>query len=1049
MRLIVLFFLSAALCQGQTVPKELEVFFDAQRVGFDRKGDRQVFEGDVVAIAAGTLILADHIELDRIKKTFEARGNILLISSQQVFTGDELHYDLDTGDFSLTKALLTANSEAEVKKIVESVLGVSPQEIEFEVNRQRWLQEIEGKKNAARAQYLKQYPNLSSSEKKEREAQYEILLREEAHIKGQENIAHFGIQSERYKQLQRRRQFWKDSQEKALMNNQNVLHLGYFRLQGKVIERIHQYEVRTTNGYLTPCFCAADESPAWAFQAEKINAQVEGYADLYNPVLEIKGVPVLYLPYLRIPAKSERQSGFLLPSITYDSLNGNIFSESLFLDIGKDQDATITTDYIEKRGFRLGAQYRHERGTYSGWETQVEGLQDRLQLGQKATRQTVSYQYEAGFKTAKTRYDAMTPTERANLNLQAPTIQDPGWWASMPQGKNCLDSSDPDACIASVLESLQGYSGGGRGKVQWKGQTFLAPRWSFMSQGNVVTDHRYTQDLYFTNLLDVFDPLLPQTFSKVHVQSHLDAENFYLGVGSHWGDQMLLNSRFSGYQNPLAVKLQSRFFSFGRSYLPHPIYGQADFTMRQLSYASDPAFQQNAPPGSQTFALSNGGWRRFRLQLMTPILTDKIFLLDAFSVGELRSISSQLQEYKTASAASPAKEPDLNREGSSLSSMRTVRFGLNLSLPMEGKMPLLAGENPDVQSWLEHRMTWKVTLSMRPFVVRRGQYGEIASEYTPDANGNLKPRDPYLTYFPSDLKNNIGTDYLPEQDFMFPHQKIILSTNHDWFLFDEGWNLTPKSVSKAGAASLSVREQAQQELTLGLDESIHNTRSLYNPKIGEWNINRYSLQRSNQQAPLSAQADIDYDWVKARQRKELQKDPQIPENALPQPWSELRSNVSSAWRNWTLALRSRFNLYSHTAVESIYTLTPPTVFDTTLTLGLGLENNLTADPVNGGFIARKTLTKTYGLRSTLIPHIETLFEYGNRTLYEVDAAREERVSAAMQYSSPSKCWGLKFSWLKEYEDPTWAGTYFAALIIRFFTYDREVGNLANRWNEPS
>ena len=110
--------MSADLCRGQPIPKGLEVFFDAQRVGSDKKGDLQIFEGDVVAMAAGTLILADHIELNRIKKTFEASGHILLISAQQVFTGDELHYDLDTGDFTLTEALLTANSEAEVKKVV-------------------------------------------------------------------------------------------------------------------------------------------------------------------------------------------------------------------------------------------------------------------------------------------------------------------------------------------------------------------------------------------------------------------------------------------------------------------------------------------------------------------------------------------------------------------------------------------------------------------------------------------------------------------------------------------------------------------------------------------------------------------------------------------------------------------------------------------------------------------------------------------------------------------------------------------------------------------
>ena len=49
-----------------------------------------------------------------------------------------------------------------------------------------------------------------------------------------------------------------------------------------------------------------DESPAWGFHAERIDAQSGGYIDFTDAVLKIKDIPILYLPRLKIPLKSER-----------------------------------------------------------------------------------------------------------------------------------------------------------------------------------------------------------------------------------------------------------------------------------------------------------------------------------------------------------------------------------------------------------------------------------------------------------------------------------------------------------------------------------------------------------------------------------------------------------------------------------------------------------------------------------------------------------------------------------------------------------------------
>src|SRR5690606_13254030 len=135
-----------------------------------------------------------------------------------------------------------------------------------------------------------------------------------------------------------------------------------------------------------PCKCEDDEKPAWGFQTDEATAQVGGYANLYHPVLMIKGIPVLYLPYLKIPIKSTRQSGFLLPTIGYESRSGNIISQPIYFALSDSSDATLTTYVSERRGTRLGLEYRFQQSEWSGWEILVEGMRDRLWMQERSRR---------------------------------------------------------------------------------------------------------------------------------------------------------------------------------------------------------------------------------------------------------------------------------------------------------------------------------------------------------------------------------------------------------------------------------------------------------------------------------------------------------------------------------------------------------------------------------------------------------------------------------------------------------------------------------------
>ena len=98
-----------------------EVIFDARGTSFTRDGKKQIFDGDVIAIGAGALITADKIVVDREKDMIEADGHIIIVSRNQIFQGSSLVFQLRTGDFKLTDAVMVANDAEEAARVTERV----------------------------------------------------------------------------------------------------------------------------------------------------------------------------------------------------------------------------------------------------------------------------------------------------------------------------------------------------------------------------------------------------------------------------------------------------------------------------------------------------------------------------------------------------------------------------------------------------------------------------------------------------------------------------------------------------------------------------------------------------------------------------------------------------------------------------------------------------------------------------------------------------------------------------------------------------------------
>ena len=104
---------------------------------------------------------------------------------------------------------------------------------------------------------------------------------------------------------------------------------------------------------------------SWRITARQVNLRENAvFGTARHAVVRMKGVPVLYTPYIKFPVTGDRQSGFLFPNLQYSGEDGLDLSVPYYLNLAPNQDATLVARIISKRGYGLEGEYRH----LSRWE---------------------------------------------------------------------------------------------------------------------------------------------------------------------------------------------------------------------------------------------------------------------------------------------------------------------------------------------------------------------------------------------------------------------------------------------------------------------------------------------------------------------------------------------------------------------------------------------------------------------------------------------------------------------------------------------------------
>lgn len=148
-----------------------------------------------------------------------------------------------------------------------------------------------------------------------------------------------------------------------------------FAFTGKVVEKQGPGHYLVRQGTVTTCELPR---PKWQFNADRITVDVDSSAKIYKSTFRLRGVPVVYFPFVTHPVqKQERQSGLLIPSFGNSSRKGTIVGESLYWAVNRSMDVTVGAEYYSLRGWSQRGEFRARPSDTSFIDFSYFGVLDR------------------------------------------------------------------------------------------------------------------------------------------------------------------------------------------------------------------------------------------------------------------------------------------------------------------------------------------------------------------------------------------------------------------------------------------------------------------------------------------------------------------------------------------------------------------------------------------------------------------------------------------------------------------------------------------------
>jgi len=142
------------------------------------------------------------------------------------------------------------------------------------------------------------------------------------------------------------------------------------------VEKVSADKVIALNAEITAC----DENvPKWSFHASRVVITLNDRVRATRPVFHIKGLPVIFLPFVSISTeRRDRASGFLTPTFSGSGSKGFRLSTAYYQTLGRSADVTIRNDIYAKRGLGFGADMRTRANSRSFLNFGFYVVKDRI-----------------------------------------------------------------------------------------------------------------------------------------------------------------------------------------------------------------------------------------------------------------------------------------------------------------------------------------------------------------------------------------------------------------------------------------------------------------------------------------------------------------------------------------------------------------------------------------------------------------------------------------------------------------------------------------------
>jgi len=215
-----------------------------------------------------------------------------------------------------------------------------------------------------------------------------------------------------------------DDETATIRDGEVFIEEGHLSFGGSLLKKFEGqvYEVR--DGRLTTCLCETGPPP-WRIDARELRLRPEGEVVAEDATFYIYDVPVLNLPYVYFPHRSQRSTGLLFPSFGWSDEDGLLYRQPFFWAPDKSNDATLNFAVESKTRVGVTGQFRTVSNRATAGRLDAAYFSERMRDDRVVENREIA--------------DPEIPEDRWNL-LLTHRHRDPSGWATFSDAAVYSDS---------------------------------------------------------------------------------------------------------------------------------------------------------------------------------------------------------------------------------------------------------------------------------------------------------------------------------------------------------------------------------------------------------------------------------------------------------------------------------------------------------------------------------------------------------------------------------------------------------------------------------